>query len=49
MWHWLRELATMCKWRCSALFLLVITMNVAFSATQADIGDPDKKLELLDK
>jgi len=44
-----RESATMCKWLCSALFLLVTTTNVALSATQADTGDLDKKLELLDK
>jgi len=49
MWHWLRELATMGKWLCSALFLFVSTINVAFSATQADSGDLDKKLELLDR
>ena len=39
----------MCKWLCSALFLFVSTINVAFSATQADSGDLDKKLELLDR
>ena len=39
----------MCKWLCSALFLFVSTINVAFSATQVDTGELDKKLELLDK
>ena len=41
----------MCKWLSiySALFLLVTTINVAFSATQTGSGDLDKKLELLDK
>ena len=49
MRHEPKELATMCKWLCSALFLFVSTINVAFSATQADSGDLDKKLELLDR
>jgi hypothetical protein len=39
----------MCKWLCSALFLFVSTINVAFSAAQVDTGELDKKLELLDK
>ena len=39
----------MCKWLCSALFLLVTTMNVAFPATQAGTDDLDRKLELLDR
>ena len=39
----------MCKWLCSSLILLVSTMNVAVCATQADSGDIDKKLVLLDK
>ena len=39
----------MCKWLCSSLFLFVSTMNIAFPATQADSGDIDKKLELLDR
>ena len=39
----------MCKWLCSALFLVVTTTNVALSATQSDTSDLDKKLELLDR
>ena len=39
----------MCKWLCSALFLFVSTINVAFSATQVDTEELDKKLELLDR
>ena len=39
----------MCKWFCSLLILVLITTNVAISATQTDIGELDKKLELLDK
>ena len=39
----------MCKWLCSALFLVVTTTNAALSATQSDTSDLDKKLELLDR
>jgi hypothetical protein len=39
----------MCKWFCSVLLLVVITTNVAFSATQSDTDEIDKKLELLDR
>jgi hypothetical protein len=39
----------MCKWFCSVLLLIVTTTDVALSATQADTGELDKKLELLDR
>ena len=39
----------MCKWFCGVLLLFVITTNVAFSATQSDTDEIDKKLELLDR
>jgi len=39
----------MCKWCCSLLLLIVTTTDVALSATQADTGELDKKLELLDR
>ena len=39
----------MCKWLCSVLLLVVTTTNFAFSATHADTGELDKKLELLDR
>jgi len=39
----------MCKSLCRALFLFVTTMSVAFPATQAETGDLDKKIELLDR
>jgi hypothetical protein len=39
----------MCKWFCGVLLLVVITTNVAFSATQSGTDELDKKLELLDR
>ena len=39
----------MCKWLCSLFLLVLITTNVAISATQTESGEPDKKFDLLDR
>jgi hypothetical protein len=39
----------MYSWPCSVLLLVLITTNVANSATHTDAGELDKKLELLDR
>jgi hypothetical protein len=39
----------LCKWFCNVLLLVVTTTNVALSTTQTDMGELDKKLELLDR